>query len=265
MYVYSRVWKTSKFKTLLFSGILGKGCSTCIYLSVEWTWYFLETRWVCKRLLPLQVTKKDSHMALHIVPTGLQTCDMRTRACLQQGLPWGVGTAAVFGISLPQGLLFFLSCLLGSSSSLFFLQKGRKANLEHTQLTCHGRWFGPVLGIGSLTVKRPEWASPAASTEEQGKGARRRDPYLQDHDPACHSFPCALLSPGTSGCHSHNLLPTQRPPLPRRYPHFLSTSSSSWMCEEASHPIEGKVWTSRHWCLSLCKQRQEEGEKAVSS
>ena len=44
----------------------------------------------------------------------------------------GMESPAAFSISPRQGLLFFLSCLLGSSSSLFFLQKGRKANLEHT-------------------------------------------------------------------------------------------------------------------------------------
>lgn len=57
------------------------------------------------------------------------------------------GSPAAFSISPRQGLLFFLSCLLGSSSSLFFLQKGRKTNLEHTQLTCHRRWLAQRLAL----------------------------------------------------------------------------------------------------------------------
>ena len=88
------------------------------------------------------------------------------------------GSPAAFSISPRQGLLFFLSCLLGSSSSLFFLQKGRKTNLEHTQLTCHRRWLAQRLALAPWQLKGAGWASPSSQPQEEGKGGRRRDAYL---------------------------------------------------------------------------------------
>lgn len=111
------------------------------------------------------------------------------------GAGLGVERPAVFSISPRQELLFFLSCLLGSSSSLFFLQKGRKANLEHTQLTCHRRWLGPVLGIGSLTVKRHRVGEP--SGQHWGTRKRRENARFlsaQASQAPLHSFPPAHSS-----------------------------------------------------------------------
>ena len=141
---------------------------------------------------------------------------------------------AAFSISPWQGLLFFLSCLLGSSSSLFFLQKGRKTNLEHTQLTCHRRWLAQRLALAPWQLKGAGWASPSSQPQEEGKGGRRRDAYLLGAwEGGGHSSPPAPPPQGTPG-----LSPTASCPGLHYTP---STSSSHWMLKEASHPKEGKV------------------------
>lgn len=110
------------------------------------------------------------------------------------GAGLGVERPAVFSISPWQGLLFFLSCLLGSSSSLFFLQKGRKANLEHTQLTCHRRCLGPALGIGSLTVKRHRVGEPQRpALRNKEKEGECKILICSARTGPLHSFP--LLTP----------------------------------------------------------------------
>lgn len=194
-------------------------------------------------------------------PLGIRDGDLLLSTA-QAGL--GVERSAVFSISPRQGLLFFLSCLLGSSSSLFFLQKGRKAHLEHIQLTCHWWWLGPALVIGSLTVKRHRVGEP------QQLALRNKEKEGECEILICAGLagpsilsPCSLLPQETSGLSSHNLLPGRALLFSGRLS-FLSTSSSYWMHEEASHPKEGKVWISRDPCSSLLVGKSRKREKAFS-
>lgn len=82
------------------------------------------------------------------------------------------GSPAAFSISPRQGLLFFLSCLLGSSSSLFFLQKVGRPIWEHTQLTCHRRWLAQRLALAPPMPKGAGGrAQPAPGrSEKEGEG-----------------------------------------------------------------------------------------------
>lgn len=103
------------------------------------------------------------------------------------------GGAVLFSISPLHDLLFFLSCLLGSSSSLFFLQKGRKANLEHTQvMSSTTAWLWACLWLLDN-----EKARVGESQCPPGKGGRRRDAYLLG---PLHSSPWRA-----AGCCSHSL------------------------------------------------------------
>ena len=167
----------------------------------------------------------------------------------------GGGEPSTFSISPPQGLLFFLSCLLGSSSSLFFLQKGRKANLEHTQLTCHRGWLAQRLALAPWQLKgagRPAQGQP----REQGKGGRRRDAYLPRPGGRGPILLPPLLLPGDPWPQRQASGP--RPAAGRL--HALSTPSSYWMREEAAALRRESLHQQRSRLQPWGRQKQEEGE-----
>lgn len=178
------------------------------------------------------------------------------------GAGLGVERPAVFSISPWQGLLFFLSCLLGSSSSLFFLQKGRKANLEHTQLTCHRRCLGPALGIGSLTVKRHRVGEPQRpALRNKEKEGECKILICSARTGPLHSFPPAYSSLKGLLASAHTISRLERP----RCSVAASTFCPPLPLTECvrKHPTlrRGKVWISRDPCSSLVGGKSRKREK----
>lgn len=209
-----------------------------------------------------RLLQQDGQLAHTHCRGGLRASEVRTPSCPQQR--WlGGGDNSLFPISPQQGLLFFLSCLLGSSSSLFFLQKGRKANLEHSQLTCHRRGLGPVLGTGSLTVKRPRAGEPQwpalRNKEKEGEGEIF---IYRPHPSPCHSpppsrdsWPQPLLAPGRPAARAAPTCvhPHLCPPLPLAE------------CVRKHPTLRGEKPGPAEIHAAACgRQRQEDGERTFS-
>lgn len=185
----------------------------------------------------------------------------------EMGTCWGwlgVERPVVFSISPRQGLLFFLSCLLGSSSSLFFLQKGRKANLEHTQLTCHRWWLGPALGIGSLTVKRHRVGEPLLphrGTRKRRENARCLSVQALQAPPF---FPPAHASLKGLLASAHTISRLEGPAV--QWPPPLSVHLFLLLNAWGSIPPQGEESLDQQRSMQQpCgRQKQEEGERALS-
>lgn len=116
------------------------------------------------------------------------------------------------------------------------------------------------LALAPWQLKGTGWASPCHRTEEQGKGGRMRDAYLCRPCRPLHSFPL-LTPPSRDFWLRLTQSPASRALLFSGRLHSLSTSSSDWMHEEASHPKERKVWISRDPCSSLVGGRSRKREK----
>lgn len=194
----------------------------------------------------------------------LSETEMGTCSCPQQGLAWGWRDQPFSVSALNKGCYFSCHVCWGPAQVCFSCRKaGRPIWNTHNSHVIDDD-LAQRLALALWQLKGTGWVSPAASTEEQGKGGRMQDSYLLGLLGPSILSPCTLLPQGTSGFSSHNLLSGEALLVGGRL-HFLSTSSSYWMREEASHPKEGKSLDQQRSMQAACgRQKQEEVERAFS-
>lgn len=123
--------------------------------------------------------------------------NLSLHSCLGGFLQCKAGNQRCSNISPAQVLLFFLSCLLRRWSSLFFLQKGRKANLEKKSACMSSAltWpWCPVLARWQFIGR--EWVRQCYSRQLKSRGKKKMGDLNLLQSSAC--FPPPLVLPYSS-------------------------------------------------------------------
>lgn len=119
---------------------------------------------------------------------------MRARSCPQRGPDWGWRDQPFSVSALDKSCYFSCHVCWGPAQVCFSCRKaGRPIWNTHNSHVINDD-LAQRLALAPWQLKGTGWASPAASTEEQGKGGRMRDSYLlRPHRPPSILFP--LLTP----------------------------------------------------------------------